>query len=81
MSLRGLRITTRRHTKASGFFGSFLTTEPLQACKNYEPQTTGEKFKLASQDAFDRGAVALAARILAIFGAALEADGPDSATP
>jgi hypothetical protein len=32
---------------------------------NYEPLTTGEKFKLASQDAFDRGTVALAA----LFGA------------
>jgi hypothetical protein len=29
--------------------------------KNYEPLSTNEKFKLASQDAFDRGTVALAA--------------------
>ena len=29
--------------------------------ENYEPLTTSEKFKLASRDAFDRGAVALAA--------------------
>ena len=29
--------------------------------ENYEPLTTSEKFKLASQDAFDRGTVALAA--------------------
>src|SRR5229473_3520506 len=29
--------------------------------QNYKPLTTGEKFKLASEDAFDRGTVALAA--------------------
>lgn len=28
--------------------------------KNYEPLTTGEKFKIASEDAFDRGTVGLA---------------------
>jgi len=29
--------------------------------KNYEPLTSGEKFKIASEDAFDRGTVGLAA--------------------
>ena len=60
-SLRGLRITIRRRMKASGFLASFPTTGPLQPCENYEPLTTSEKFKIASQDAFDRGTVALAA--------------------
>jgi len=37
---------------------NFKTSPTLQ---NYEPLSTSEKFKLASQDAFDRGTVALAA--------------------
>jgi hypothetical protein len=37
---------------------NFKTSPTLQ---NYEPLSTREKFKLASQDAFDRGTVALAA--------------------
>jgi hypothetical protein len=37
---------------------NFRTSPSLQ---NYEPLSTKEKFKLASQDAFDRGTVALAA--------------------
>ena len=37
---------------------NFKTSPTLQ---NYAPLTTSEKFKLASQDAFDRGTVALAA--------------------
>jgi len=37
---------------------NYKTSPTLQ---NYEPLSTSEKFKLASQDAFDRGTVALAA--------------------
>jgi len=37
---------------------NFKTSPSMQ---NYEPLTSKEKFKLASQDAFDRGTVALAA--------------------
>jgi hypothetical protein len=41
-----------------GIIPNYRTTPTLQ---NYEPLTTGEKFKIASQDAFDRGTVGLAA--------------------
>jgi hypothetical protein len=41
-----------------GLIPNFKTSPTLQ---NYEPLTTREKFKLASQDAFDRGTFALAA--------------------
>jgi hypothetical protein len=41
-----------------GIIPNFRTAPSLQ---NYEPLTTSQKFKLASQDAFDRGTVALAA--------------------
>ena len=36
---------------------NYRTSPTLQ---NYEPLSTGQKFKLASQDAFDRGTIALA---------------------
>jgi hypothetical protein len=41
-----------------GIIPNFRTAPTLQ---NYEPLSTSQKFKLASQDAFDRGTVALAA--------------------
>jgi hypothetical protein len=41
-----------------GIIPNYRTSPSLQ---NYEPITPGAKFKLASQDAFDRGTVALAA--------------------
>ena len=41
-----------------GIIPNYRTSPSLQ---NYVPLTTGEKFKIASQDAFDRGTVALAA--------------------
>ena len=40
-----------------GIIPNFRTSATLQ---NYEPLTPGEKFKIASQDAFDRGTVGLA---------------------
>ena len=45
-----------------GIIPNFRTSPTLQ---NYQPLTAREKFKLASQDSFDRGTVALAA----LFGA------------
>jgi hypothetical protein len=45
-----------------GIVPNYRTSPSLQT---YEPLTTGEKFKVASEDAFDRGTVALAA----VFGA------------
>jgi hypothetical protein len=44
-----------------GIIPNYRTSPSLQ---NYEPLTAGQKFKIASEDAFDRGTVALAA----IFG-------------
>ena len=41
-----------------GIIPNYRTSPSLQ---NYEPLTSGEKFKIASQDAFDRGTVGLAA--------------------
>jgi hypothetical protein len=41
-----------------GIVPNYRTSPSLQ---NYEPLTKGEKFKIASQDAFDRGTVGLAA--------------------
>src|SRR5258707_1399460 len=41
-----------------GIIPNYRTSPSLQ---NYEPLTTREKFKLASEDAFDRGTVGLAA--------------------
>jgi hypothetical protein len=41
-----------------GIIPNYRTSPSLQ---NYEPMTSGQKFKLASQDSFDRGTVALAA--------------------
>ncbi len=40
-----------------GIMPNYRTSPTLQ---NYEPLTSGEKFKIASQDAFDRGTVGLA---------------------
>ena len=40
-----------------GIIPNYRTSPSLQ---NYEPLTIGEKFKIASQDAFDRGTVGLA---------------------
>jgi hypothetical protein len=48
----------RESKRIFGIVPNYRTTPSLQ---NYEPLTTGEKFKIASGDAFDRGAVALAA--------------------
>ncbi len=41
-----------------GIIPNYRTSPSLQ---NYEPLTSGEKFKIASEDAFDRGTVGLAA--------------------
>jgi hypothetical protein len=41
-----------------GLIPNYRTSGSLQ---NYVPLTSGEKFKIASQDAFDRGTIALAA--------------------
>ena len=41
-----------------GIIPNYRTSPSLQ---NYKPLTTGEKFKIASQDAFDRGTIGLAA--------------------
>jgi len=41
-----------------GIIPNYRTSPSLHS---YEPMTSGQKFKLASQDAFDRGTVALAA--------------------
>jgi hypothetical protein len=41
-----------------GLVPDYRTSSTLH---NYQPLTTGEKFKIASQDAFDRGTVVLAA--------------------
>ena len=41
-----------------GLVPNYRTSPTLQ---NYQPLTAGEKFKIASQDAFDRGTVVLAA--------------------
>src|ERR1700722_16630267 len=40
-----------------GIIPNYRTSPSLQ---NYEPLTSGEKFKIASQDAFDRGTIGLA---------------------
>jgi hypothetical protein len=41
-------------------FGIVPNYRTAPSLENYEPLTTGEKFKIASQDAFDRGTIALA---------------------
>lgn len=41
-----------------GLIPNYRTSPSLQ---NYEPLTSGEKFKIATEDAFDRGTIALAA--------------------
>jgi len=41
-----------------GIIPNYRTSPSLQ---NYQPLTPGEKFKIASEDAFDRGTIALAA--------------------
>src|SRR5258708_39507268 len=41
-----------------GIVPNYRTSATL---KNYEPLTVSEKFKVASQDAFDRGTIGLAA--------------------
>jgi hypothetical protein len=46
-------------------FGIVPNYRTSPSIENYEPLTSGEKFKIASQDSFDRGTIALAA----IFGA------------
>jgi len=48
----------RESRRIFGIVPNYRTTPNLQ---NYEPPTTGEKFKIASEDAFDRGTVVLAA--------------------
>src|ERR1041385_4646819 len=48
----------RESKRILGIIPNYRTSPSLQ---NYEPLTTGEKFKLASEDAFDRGTVGLAA--------------------
>jgi hypothetical protein len=42
-------------------FGIIPNYRTYPSLKDYKPLTVGEKFKIASQDAFDRGSVALAA--------------------
>jgi hypothetical protein len=42
-------------------FGIIPNYRTAPTLKDYKPLTAGEKFKIASQDAFDRGSVALAA--------------------
>jgi hypothetical protein len=42
-------------------FGIIPNYRTAPTLLNYEPLTTGEKFKIASEDAFDRGTVGLAA--------------------
>ena len=42
-------------------FGIIPNNRTSPSLQNYEPLTTGQKFKIASQDSFDRGTVALAA--------------------
>ena len=42
-------------------FGIIPNYRTLPSLQNYKPLTSGEKFKIASEDAFDRGTVALAA--------------------
>ncbi len=46
------------HSRILGIIPNYRTFPSLQ---NYEPLTSGAKFKLASEDAFDRGTFALAA--------------------
>lgn len=48
----------RESKRILGVIPNYRTSPSLQ---NYEPLTTREKFKIASQDAFDRGTVGLAA--------------------
>jgi hypothetical protein len=48
----------RESRRILGIIPNYRTSPSLQ---NYEPLTSGEKFKIASQDAFDRGTVGLAA--------------------
>src|SRR5580700_5748582 len=51
-------IQTQESKRILGVIPNYRTSPDLL---NYEPLTTGEKFKLASQDAFDPGTIALAA--------------------
>ena len=46
---------------AKRIFGIIPNYRTSPTLKDYKPLTAGEKFKIASQDAFDRGSVALAA--------------------
>jgi hypothetical protein len=51
-------IQTQESKRILGVIPNYRTSPDLL---NYEPLTTGEKFKIASQDAFDPGTIALAA--------------------
>jgi hypothetical protein len=48
----------RESKRILGIVPNYRTSPSLQ---NYEPLTPGEKFKLATEDSFDRGTIALAA--------------------
>jgi hypothetical protein len=48
----------RESKRILGIVPNYRTSPSLQS---YEPLTTGEKFKIAAEDSFDRGTVALAA--------------------
>ena len=50
-----------RRERAIGFLASFRTTETSPSLQNYKLLTSREKVKIASEDAFDRGTVGLAA--------------------
>src|SRR5258708_36808734 len=55
------RVTTDSpQTESKGILFIIPTYRTSPTLQNYKPLTPSEKFKLASQDAFDRGTVALA---------------------
>jgi len=53
--------TEQEEHPSKRIFGIIPNYRTYPSLKDYKPLTVGEKFKIASQDAFDRGSVALAA--------------------
>jgi hypothetical protein len=56
-----VRTRAPRNRRASASLGSFPNYRTSPSLKDSEPLTRGEKFKIATEDAFDRGTFALAA--------------------
>src|SRR5579864_8023802 len=60
-----LAVADSPQPESKRLFGIIPNYRTAPSLENYEPLNNGEKFKIASQDAFERGTIALAG----LFGA------------